>query len=162
MKHLIFLSFVVLLLASCKKHDCVPPPNNTSNYIVFGHFYGECVGESCIETFKLDSVQVWEDTLDKYLNAQNGSDFKDLSFVPLPAQKFELVKDLPNFFPNQLLSDPVRVFGQPDAADGGGLYVEYHRNGINKLWLFDQSKSNVPVQYHAFMDKINQKIGLLQ
>jgi hypothetical protein len=33
---------------------------------------------------------------------------------------------------------------------------------VRRYWLIDQMKSNVPVQYHEFIDKVNEKVNLLQ
>ena len=36
------------------------------DYLVFGHFYGMCAGEGCVETFKLTDLELFEDTVDDY------------------------------------------------------------------------------------------------
>lgn len=147
---------MVLLLTSCKKDI---PKQTNPEFIIFGHFYGECMGERCIEIFKLKKDKLLEDTNDHY---PNSNDFYDGSYVQLSEQKFNDTKELTSLFPTDLLNETKTVFGSPDAADGGGLYIEYSANGIRKFWLFDQMKGNVPAKYHAFMDKINEKIALLK
>lgn len=77
-------------------------------------------------------------------------------------KKFIDANDLLNFFPSDLLLEPKTVIGQPDAGDWGGLYIEYNYNGTRKFWLLDQMKSNVPSKYHNFLDKVNEKIKLIQ
>ena len=67
-----------------------------------------------------------------------------------------------NYFPTDLLSEKDTVIGQPDAGDWGGLYLEYNFNGVRKFWLLDQKKDNVPTKYHDLIDKVNEKIALLQ
>lgn len=42
---------------SCKK-DTIAQSN--LDYIIFGHFYGECSGERCIENFKLEKDKIFE------------------------------------------------------------------------------------------------------
>lgn len=144
------------MLTSCKK-DNVELSN--SDYIIFGHFYGECGGEGCVEIFRLEEGKLFEDTKDKY---PNSNDFYVGNYVQLSEQKFNITKDLTSSFPTDLLNETSTVIGQPDAGDWGGLYVEYNFTGIRKFWLLDQMKSNVPTKYHEFIDKVNEKITKLQ
>ena len=144
------------MLISCKK-DNVKLSNY--DYIIFGHFYGECGGEGCVEIFRLEEGKLFEDDKDKY---PNSNDFYVGNYVQLSDQKFINAKDLINSFPPDLLNETSTVIGQPDGGDWGGLYVEYNFNGIRKFWLLDQMKSNVPTKYHDFIDKVNEKIKKLQ
>jgi hypothetical protein len=142
--------------SSCKKSEL---DISGTDFLVFGQFYGFCQGESCIEIFKLGNGKVAEDSRDTY---PSQADFYAGDFHDLPGAKFDAVKDLINFFPKELLDENNKVLGQPDAADQGGLYIEYNFNGKHKSWHIDQNKGAVPEKYHAFMDKVNEKIALLQ
>ena len=87
-----------LLLTGCAKDSI---GLSTDDYLIFGHFYGECGGEQCIEIFKLENGRLYEDTKDIYPNG-NGvyeGDFKELSI-----DKYELVKGILADFPNDLLN----------------------------------------------------------
>lgn len=150
----IFLA--IILLTSCEKDDV---ELSNSDYIVFGHFYGECMDEECIEIFRLEKDKLFEDTKDQYPSSNH---FYDGNYVQLSQQKFNDTKDLTNNFPKDLIEESDTVIGQPDAGDWGGLYVEYNFNGIRKFWLLDQKKSNVPKKYHDFIDEVNEKIGQLK
>ena len=152
MKKLLLIVTTVVFLFSCKDDDGMGIYNQ--DFLIFGHFYGLCSGEGCVETFKLTSKNLSEDTIDDYMG-------RDLNFVPLEDQKFELVKDLIDSFPNQLLYEKKTVFGCPDCADGGGLFIQYSKNGKIKSWRIDQTKKNVPNYLHDFMDKVNEKIRLI-
>lgn len=152
MKKMILILAVVGILISCNKDDNITITNQ--NFLVFGHFYGECDGESCVETFKLTDKKLLEDTVDDY----SGRTFE---FVALENNKFEKFKNLADFFPNQLLNESETVFGCPDCADGGGLFIQYSENGNLKSWRIDQNKDNVPTYLHNFVDKVNQVIGLI-
>jgi hypothetical protein len=127
---------------------------NEQNFLIFGHFYGKCIGEGCVETFKLTDKKLFEDNIDDYI----GQNFE---FMELENDKFEKVKNLVDFFPNQLLNKSETVFGCPDCADGGGLFIQYSESGNLKSWRIDQSKNNVPTYLHNFIDKVNEKIGLI-
>ena len=147
----LIISFIGIIL-SCSSDDKIII--NEQNFLVFGHFYGMCIGESCVETFKLTDKKLFEDTIDDY-SGQN------LAFIELENDKFEQIKNLVDFFPNQLLNERETVFGCPDCADGGGLFIQYSENGKIKSWRIDQNKNNVPTYLHNFMDKVNEKIALI-
>jgi hypothetical protein len=157
MKHLsllILFTSLCLCVVSCSKSD----NNSASDYLIFGHFYGECEGEWCVEIFKIDDSNLYEDSNDIY---PNGSNFYNANFTKLSEAKFQEVKDLENFFPEELLSEPEKVIGMPDAGDWGGLYIEYNFDGVRNFWLLDQMKINTPIYLHPFIDKVNEKIGLI-
>ncbi len=157
MKQLIFaLCLLTIAISSCKKDNVI---SSTSDYLIFGHFYGECSGEKCIEIFRLEQNQLFEDTKDVY---PYSTSFYNGNYILLSQKKFIDASDLLNFFPSDLLLEPKTVIGQPDAGDWGGLYIEYNYNGTRKFWLLDQMKSNVPSKYHNFIDKVNEKIKLIQ
>ena len=150
------ICLTIFLLTSCKKDEV---ELSDSDYIVFGHFYGECLGEQCVKIFRLEKDKPFEDTKKQYPNRFN---FYEGDYVQLSQQKFNDTKDLTNYFPTDLLNESDTVIGQPDAGDWGGLYVEYNVDGVRKFWLLDQMKSNVPSKYHNFIDKVNEKIAQLQ
>jgi len=150
----IFLGLITIgVLISCDKKDDEININD-QNFLIFGHFYGECFGEGCVETFKLTNEKLFEDTIDDY-SGQN------LEFIALENDKFEQIKNLVDFFPNQLLNQNETVFGCPDCDDGGGLFIQYSENGTVKNWRIDQTKRNVPTYLHNFIDQVNEKIKLI-
>ena len=145
------LLIAIAMTTSCNK-DCITL--NEQNYLVFGHFYGMCAGEGCVETYKLTDMKLYEDLIDDY-SGQN------LEFVELENETFAQVNDLVDFFPNQLLSEEETVFGCPDCSDGGGLFIQYSDNGNLKSWRIDQFQNNVPSYLHAFIDQVNEAIALI-
>jgi len=126
-----------------------------TDYLIFGHFYGMCQGETCVETFKLTDTKLYEDENDNLYGSEV------FNFTALGNDKYELVKDLMDYFPPELLNVTNNTFGCPDCADQGGLLVKLAQNGNVKSWRIDQSKNAVPVYLHAFMDSVNVKIALL-
>jgi hypothetical protein len=155
MKKICTLALILslLIIISCKNDNEVKI--NETDYLVFGHFYGECMGETCVETFMLTDEKLYEDEKDNYFGTDQ-FDFRELG-----QDKFELVKDLIDDFPAELLDDTNDVFGCPDCADQGGLLVILAQNGNVKSWRIDQAKSAVPQYLNDFMDSINVKISLL-
>jgi hypothetical protein len=152
MKKYSLLFLISFILLGCSSEDNTAL--NNEDYLIFGHFYGFCVGENCIEIFKLTNDTLYEDSNDNY-------GINPLNFEPLDNSKFKLAEDLMLYFPEKLLTENEAIIGCPDCADGGGLYIEYSKNGIIKHWKIDQMKMNVPTYLHAFMDKVNEKISLI-
>lgn len=142
----------IALLLSCNKDEGIEI--NAGNFLIFGHFYGECIGEGCVETFKLTDRGLFEDIVDDYSGER-------LEFVALESKLFDEVKELEDYFPVQLLSERKEVFGCPDCADGGGLFIQYSSYGVQHRWRIDQIKDNVPSYLHDFMDRVNEKIALI-
>ncbi len=147
-------------LAGCDK-ECDCAGTGEFEYMVFGHFYGECGGEGCVEMYKLTEVALYEDSTDVYptfVSAYEGQ------YYSLSNEKFQLVKDLIYEFPEELYAESNRVQGMPDAADWGGIYVEMKYKdepGLSGFWLLDQNENNMPQVYNDFVDKINEKIALI-
>lgn len=158
----IFISFLFLSLlstllfnSSCSKEDA---PDENQDYLIFGHYYGLCSGEECVEIFCLEALRLLEDSNDDY---PNSSSFYNADFYELSSSQYEEVKDLMDFFPDTLLSINDVVIGQPDAGDWGGLYIEYNVDGNRRFWLLDQKIDNVPPSLHEFIDKVNEDILLI-
>ena len=153
MRRIIFSLFTIGILLTCCKDDDKFVINE-QNYLIFGHFYGMCMGDNCIVYYKLTNNALYKD-ITKDRSGQN------LEFVKLGNDLFEQVKDLADSFPNKLLNHNETFLGCPDCADGGGLFIQYSENGNAKSWKIDQIKENVPSYLHHFIDKVNEKIKLL-
>ncbi len=157
-----FILFSILLIGgfACKQEDD-NVKGSELDYFIFGHFYGYCVGEGCIEIFKMEGDALFEDSNDFYPGSLEPYDG---NYTSLSQQKFELVKDLVDFFPEGLYDEPVNVIGIPDGGDWGGVYVEISHNGGSEktgFWLLDQMDNNMPQVYNDFVDKVNEKIALI-
>ena len=153
-KHSIVLILLLPVLFSCnKKDDAIN--DSKEGYLVFGRFNGFCKGEECIEIFKIDSSYLFEDSKDAYPSRDT---FYSGNFVALSDAKFNVTKDLINSFPMQLLNEKDTVFGCPDFADGGGIYLEYNFNGDHGYWIIDNNLYNVPDYLHSYMDEIHEKV----
>lgn len=152
MKLLIYAIIFTSIITSCKSDDDVTLADE--DYLIFGHFYGFCFGEGCVETFKLTGTALFEDTKDDYAGIE-------FDFIKLPDAKFEQVNDITSYFPDKLLEETEAILGCPDCADGGGLFIQLSDKGQIKSWRIDQMKQGVPEYLHDFMDKVNEKIGML-
>ncbi|UZR99764.1 hypothetical protein [Chondrinema litorale] len=157
-KHLALLLILAVFNLGCQDEETESIEKGESGYIIFGHFYGECMGESCVEIFKLEADRLLEDTKDKY---PLQSSYYEGEYRTLSNAKFDKVRDMFFSFPDELFDYPQTIIGEPDAGDWGGLYIEYNFEGIRKYWLLDQMKDNVPTELHAFIDKVNLSIDLI-
>lgn len=146
------------LLTACNKDEDATPNSET---IVFGHFYGYCLGEQCIEIFRLDlkAQTLAEDTTDKYPSSSSPYEGK---YVARSADAYAQVSDLPDLIPAQLLAETEHVIGQPDAGDWGGYYLEINERGTRRYWLIDTQKRNLPAYLHPLVDALQERIQRLQ
>lgn len=156
------LSISVVLFSglACDK-ECNCAGTNEFEYMLFGHFYGECGGEGCVEIYKIDSDMLYEDSTDVY---PNGLTPYTGEFFALSDEKYQQVKDLLLDFPEELYTEQDTIIGMPDAGDWGGVYVEIKMKNLNSLsgfWLLDQMESNMPQVYNDFVDRINEKIAII-
>jgi hypothetical protein len=147
-----YLFLIILFFHSA----CAKENNEGFEYLIFGHFYGECIGEQCVEIFKLTSSELSEDSNDQYPSQDN---FYDGNFSLISNEKFELVKDTPLEFPSEFWNEENTVIGQPDAGDWGGFYIEIKNEQGYDFWILDKMKPNVPVKYHSFIDLLNANIA---
>ena len=148
----LILGLGILILSSCNKEN-----TNTAaemDYLIFGHFYGECIGESCVQTYKITDTKLYVDLAKNYSG-------EDLNFQAMSASKFNKVSNLRASIPEQLLDETEGVIGCPDCHDQGGLFIQYSNNGIIKSWRIDNSKDAVPMYLREFMNKVREDIDLI-
>ena len=129
------------------------------DYVIFGHFYGFCVGEECVEIFKLENETLFEDSLDNY--PSNEVPYQG-DYVELTEDLYNLVSDIPMLIPGELLNITKSRIGCPDCTDGGGIFIQIKIGDEVRYWLIDQFLSNVPEELHNFINTINNRISLLQ
>ena len=155
-KVIMILCFVTVGLSACDEKEG-DVQSSTGDYLIFGRFYGECLGDGCLEIFKLESDRLLEDTEANYITQTNR--YESDSWRVLDQSQFEQAKGLIDNFPNQLLNEPDTVFGCPDCYDQGGLYIEYNFGKQHKAWIIDQTQADVPNYLHEFMDQVNETIN---
>lgn len=52
------LLLLTLLCIGCERD--AEPKFSDNGYLIFGHFYGECLGEGCVEIFRLEANGRWK------------------------------------------------------------------------------------------------------
>lgn len=153
MKYIQMLALLgwISLFISCNDSDQIL----VEETLIFGHFFGECVGERCVETFRLTRFDLAEDNVDGY--ASDGP----FDFEVMPQEKFELVKNLISEIPSELLETDDQTFGCPDCGDWGGIYVSWITPISTQSWRIDMIQESIPEYLHDFVDKINESIVLI-
>ncbi|WP_250434520.1 hypothetical protein [Hanstruepera flava] len=160
MKHLqlIFLA-VFITLFSCNSdndNDSKAVPTG-ENYLIFGHYaFVHCnLEEACIDVFKLTDEKLFEDIIDD-------NRIEEFDFIELDNELFELVNDLPDYFPEELLNSNETTFGCGTCVDANDYFVEYSHSGIVKSWWIEPDYGVTPEYLHEFIDKLTEKILLLR
>ncbi len=141
--------------SSCNKEE----DQADLDFLVFGSIHGFCIGEQCVEIFRLDNGKLMEDTLDIY---PSGEQFYSGDFIELSEDQYQSVKGLLTTFPVQLLEEDKVRFGCADCADQGGYYIEAKMGNLHQFWLMDKDKSQLPGYLHEFIDLVDEKIELLK
>lgn len=154
MKYLTFIFLLTLLATSCTKEiETTTGAEIKNDYLTFGTFHGECFGNDCVKIFVLEEEKLYRDP-----NGLNGT---EINYITLSNDKYNLVKDLVDYFPTNLYDEDNQTFGCPDCVDQGGIYVRYVIDRNSGEFRIDTDKSKIPIFLHEFVDKINEKLELL-
>ncbi len=160
MKNLYYLLFLFVILSCSNENQNRKLILNENDSLVFIRFNSK--GQYIYPFYKLTKSEVFrDDTYFTYINQLEYYYNEDTaSLVNLGLDKFNLTKDLINYFPNKLLSTE-RKIGNPGALDGGVLYLQLTKNGVTKIWELDSDPNAVPEVFRVFVQKINEKINKL-
>jgi hypothetical protein len=148
------LCLVVFLFLSCNEER----EKVNIDYLIFGDFYGECGGEGCIDIYKIENENLYEDTKDLYPSWETPYDG---NYVKLSTSKYNEVNSLLQKFPEKLLHETDTVLGMPDAGDWGGYYIEIHHNNQRRFWLIDKMGAGAPAYLRPFLEDLEVKLNLL-
>ena len=130
----------------------------SDDYVVFGDFFGECIGEGCIEIFKIQDGRVFADTLDRYpshLTLPHAT-----AFVEIPDDSYDILARTFSEIPADLFKEERIVIGQPDAGDWGGNYLEVSIDGDIRYWIIDKMEDNLPSYLRDFAKKLDVAIEI--
>jgi hypothetical protein len=155
MKYLSFILLLTILTIACSKENKTTTGAEIKNddYLTFGTFNGECLGNDCVRIFVLEESKLFEDP-----NDLNGT---LINYITLSNEKYDLVKDLIDYFPTNLFDEENQTFGCPDCVDQGGIYVRYSIDGNSGEFRIDMNNDKIPSYLHGFVDKIKEKLELL-
>ena len=135
-KHLAMKWYALLLIViltattSCKK-DSFMLELAPTDYLIFGEYFGECIG-NCVTLYKIEDGQLYLDDVDY-------GPPTEIPFLeaPLAPEKYEAARNIVDFFPNELLQSDRRRYGCPDCHDQGGIYLELFQEGQRHIWFID-------------------------
>ncbi len=162
MKKILFLVSALFLIFSCtdpQNTENTPNSNgllnNNNDYLVFERIHPKCVGEHCVEAFKLTLNKLYEDSVDdKQYHSYNFS-------ITLSDEKHQQTKDILNSFPTQLfdesdgkITNTIGLYDQPI------IVVRTFINNKKRFWVIDTD--NHPDYLKSFIKAINLKINNLQ
>jgi hypothetical protein len=147
---------LVLILSNC---DDVQPTIYNYEYMVFGKYYGECLGENCINIYKIENNKLYKDTAEILPTWEHP--YQASYYSELPDSLFNTAKTLLGLIPNTILTDTTKVYGEPDAGDWGGYYIETKYNDIVRYFLLDTKKENIPSSVCDFQTETESIITLL-
>ena len=135
---------------------------NENDSLVFTRYSPE--GPSSFTFYKLTNSQVFKDDTSGFVMiSQLEANYNEnpVNLEDLGSDKFNLTKDLLNYFPSKLLTT-VRNIGNPGANDSGVLYVQLSKNGVTKIWELHSDPNDVREEFRVFVQKVNEKINQLQ
>lgn len=155
-KHFLFLCLPALLLSSGCEKDV--PPSVQPEELVFGYFFGHCLGDDCVNIYQLSNHSLFKDQKKKYPERNK---LYVGTFSPMPSNKFAQVQHLLGMFPTELLSESDTVFGCPDCADQGGYYLEYRQGADRRFWIIDTYLGHVPTYLHPFLEEMERRVKSL-
>jgi hypothetical protein len=146
----LFLIFItsILLGASCSSDKS----SFDEPTVIFGHFFGECSGERCLETYMLQGDALFEDLNDSF--------DRSFDFSPLSAELYNQVNDLRTLIPDELNAIEGQTFGCPDCGDQGGVFLRLVDQG-SKEFFIDQDTNGLPEYLQTFVRQVNDRIALL-
>lgn len=135
-----------------------PPVDKGGESLIFGHFYGECGGEHCIDMYRLQDGKLEEDSLDIYPIAAHPYEG---AYGLRSDSAYAYAQVLLEEFPQALLAINDTIIGQPDYADGGGIYLEYKNPFQHRYWLIDMIQPNQPQAIQPYLDQVRMVINTL-
>lgn len=152
MKKIIGIGIVVLSVVACKKSA---EKLESNDYVMFGHYYGFCMGEQCVETYMLRDSKLYENQEAVYGGAEGAE------YVQLSSALYDEVYDLESAIPSELTELPDSTFGIPDSHDQGGVMLKIKKGDVIQRWSIDNDLDAIPAYLHAIVNLIHEKITLI-
>ncbi len=136
------------------------PATETSEIdeLIFGRFYGFCIGESCVEIYQVDEEKLLEDTTDNILFQ---GIFQTGQYIEMSEEEHQIALELLEEVPIQLTENNNQVFGCPDCADQGGLHLRIKDGGMDRNFRFDLRNSENPEYLRPYLRKVNEVVDQL-
>jgi hypothetical protein len=152
----VWAGMACMLLSACD--DDAKPDAQMPDYVIFGDYYGECGGNSCVDLYKIEGEKVYEDSKDSY----PGSTVYSGQFTLRGDISFDQAKSVIDKFPEKLFDETEIILGMPDAADWGGYYVEISRNNARRFWLIDKHSFDGSDYLNDFKAEMEAKLTFFE
>ncbi len=164
MKNHLLLSLILLtVFAYGCKEDAPTATNEKLEYLIFGRFAGECLGDQCIEIYKLENNRLYEsEDIYPTSSTQIGNTPYQAGFTEIDNPASFVIDELLSDFPMSLLADSKSVLGCPDCADQGGYFLEISTSSKIANWRIDTDRSAIPAYLSPYLDLLDEKILLLR
>ena len=141
----------------------ISPLGKKVNYILFGIFCGECIG-NCATMYKYNMVgnskTLFFDSTDSYFknygNVVCNTKITDSNKVN---SIHAVVRQIPSQFLK--LNFLTETYGCPDCTDGCGIYFELQQNNIVKKFYIDYRTTELPKDIKDFREILKETIGIL-
>ncbi|MGN6648076.1 MAG: hypothetical protein ACTHJT_16250 [Cytophaga sp.] len=181
-KSFLLLAWLLFLISSCKtpegkEKSAVPIDSHavhtvtsgdtaiyagaSSDYIIFGRFCGECMGE-CATMYKFDPVNrtLFADHSDSYWKYHSDGTMKFATTISDPAV-IALVQEIPDEIPDELLHAEAgeQRFGCPDCADGCGIFFEIGKGKISRKFYIDNQTDKLEGDVKAFAEYLQEVLA---
>jgi hypothetical protein len=158
---LLLLLFLPLVLWSCEKEvpTAATPDPAAIDRLIFGQFYGFCMGPACIENYLLEAGKLYVDGNDVY-----GKPFPyEGDWSERPAAEYAIAAPLIESFPAALWQADQETFGIPDAYDQGGYFLEARRaDGTHRAWRLDTNPDALPEAIRPFTAQVREVLEVLE
>lgn len=158
----LFLIILFAGLVSCSQDLTLAPEEavNAPESLIFGDFFGFCLGDACVVIYKLENGKLYRDvhaSFESMLNDPYTGVFEEVS-----QEEFDIADGLIDLIPAYLKQQPDSTFGNPDAYDQGGFYVNYQEGNTQGVWRLDHDGQNLPAQLRDFASALRTSMAALR
>jgi hypothetical protein len=150
-----FFLLLIMTASFSACHESWLLTREQADHIIFGRYYGECMGDECVQIFKLTDKNLYKDQINKYPGKG------PYVWKKMTDKTFRIAEDLPDYFPDEFTHAP-QTYGCPDCADQGGIVFIISDASITKIWSLDQDRNQIPDAFHRFMERINEVIDQIK
>ena len=153
MKKSPFFILIALLALSCENEPAFELQN--TDYLIFGWYAGECAGD-CIAAFRVSNQSLEEDTTTRFYR----QDYTFQAGRVLDNDTWSRASTLISSLPTDLIQSGTDIYGCPDCADQGGIFLIFNQAGQTRTILLDTvDTDDQSTEIVSFKDEVTALIG---